>query len=157
MSNRKDIFIDADIANAFAGIPDGWGDFIDWLIDKESKYNSIIVYSNALYHEYDNGNKGCAKETSILSILDRMIQEGRYIKITNKQIESFNSTYCTKFDFTCNYKDRQHFALIFLSDRKMALIKDNKFASDVKRFPKNGSNNFIATIASEPNELNYIG
>jgi hypothetical protein len=155
LNNIKDIFIDADIANSFANAPDGWSDFIDWLIDKESKYNSIIVYSNPLYYEYENGNKGCAKEKSILTILDRMIQEGRYTKITNQQIESFKKNFCSKFDFKCNYKDQQHFPLIFLSQRKMGLIKDSKFFSDIKRFPKFGKNCFVATIASIPTDLDY--
>lgn len=151
----KDIFIDADIANSFPKPSDSIKELINWLIDEDSTANSIIVYSNQLYKEYDDGNKGCVNTNSILYILGTMIKEGRYTKINNKEIQKFMADHCSKFKFSCNYKDRRHFPLIFLSERKMALVKDKKFDSDIRRFPKCGKYNFVAILADDPKDLNY--
>jgi len=152
---RKDIFIDASIANTFPKPSESIKELITWLIDEEGTENSFIVFSTELYKEYAGGNIGCQNQNSILYIINKMMADKRYIKIGKNEIDGFINKYCSKFDFTCNKKDRNHFALIFLSDRKMALIKDKKFSNDVKRFPKNGSKNFVAIVECDPQNLNY--
>jgi hypothetical protein len=139
----KDIFIDTNIANKFAKPPsDNYKALIKWLFENDKDNpanNAILMLSDKLIIEYKSGNNGCTSVSAITSILNAVIQQGRFVKITTKEINDFNRKHITngvKKDLKSNKKDWLHFCLIFLSVRKFGIIGDNKFANDVVNFPK---------------------
>jgi len=158
----KDIFIDSEIANKFADPPNQhYKDFVDWLIkydEKNKQNNAWIVYSNKLYTEYTRGAYHCNKETAIATIIDTMIQQERFTKISAKQISEFQTKHFTKTiwkDLRCKRKgsnDPDHIPVVFLSVRKMALCDDDDLSHDLINFPRFKKD---VKVASSPELLPY--
>ena len=153
----KDIFIDADIANTFANTEDqNKLDLINWLLNNECAF---LVTSNSLRGEYFGGNAGCEKELSIAYIYTQLQKEERLNPIKIDKIKQFQQTHFEWESISCKRSgshDPDHIAAIFLSDRRIALVKDGKFHSDlINFFPKKKVKGKRVTVATCPSKLNY--
>jgi len=157
----KDIFIDADIANRFAKPPDeSYRNLIKWLLKNDKgkpELNAILMLSDKLIGEYKGGNVGCCNVNSIAAILNTVLIELRYVKLKNDDLKHFIKTHITKKIIkdviTCNKKDWWHFPLVFYSDRKMAIVFDNKFRNDLLNFPKFSKG---VSVFENPEEKIYL-
>lgn len=140
---RKDIFIDTEIANTFAGenISEDYKSLIEWLLSED---DASLVSSKYLRTEYFSGNQDCLKVYSISHIYVELQSRGKINLIQPESIEAFKKQFfndTTWKKLNCKRKnscDPLHIITIFLSDRRMALIKDNAFIDDLINFPKFG-------------------
>lgn len=146
---KKDIFIDAQIANKFSGdnLSPEYKALINWLLldDKDNPENNAhLLSSKYLFKEYEGGNRGCQHEFSICHIYSILQGQGRINKVENDQIEAFKTQYFSKSiwdNLNCKQGDSDdplHIIIILLSDRRMALIDDDDFITDLINFPKFG-------------------
>ena len=88
-----------------------------------------LTMSKMLLVEYTrSGNQ------KILVLINELNRKGRYNLIPNQKINSFNKD--RHFKYTCNYKDRSHAKLVFLSYRKKMIANDNALIKDVNSFSK---------------------
>ena len=157
---RKDIFIDAQIANTFAGsnLCQHVKDLIDWLltIDPINHDNEAhLVSSQYIRAEYWGGNNHCLKEYSIVSIYTELQKRDRINFKGKEEIEKFKRENISKKKWgklKSKENDKNHIPLVFLSDRKMVLSNDNSFIEDLINFPKFGND---VKLARTPKDLNY--
>jgi len=153
----KDIFIDADIANTFANTQDSHKvELIEWLLKNKDAY---LVISNALRGEYINGNTDCDKIYSIRCIYFELQKEDRINPISNEEIKKFQQQFFNWGTITCKRKgshDPEHIACIFLSNRRMAIVKDGKFHKDLLNFhPKKKVKGQKLIVTDCASKLNY--
>ena len=156
---KKDIFIDASIANKFAKPNESYRLLIQWLvrIDKENpENNAYLVISDKLKAEYWGGNQCCQHEFGIRHIYAILQREGRLIPYSADTIQDFIKKQVlpnkNRLKIRCGKKDWNHFPLIFFSNRKMAIIQDKAFANAVLNFPPFSKN---VIVAHEPHDLDY--
>jgi len=161
---KKDIFIDADVANKFASTKDEHLlELINWLL--ESKNQSFLMMSDYLRNDCFKGNNHCSKEFSICTIYFQLQKDDRLNVKTKKEIKLFqqkffNKKVWDKLKCTTNKKgdksnDPEHIALILLSDRRIALTEDENLLNGILDFPMKGIGGIKATVAKKPQELNY--
>ena len=153
---KKDIFIDNNIATKFAGTTNvHYQEIANWLMETPDAY---LVISESLRKEYFRSNEHCNKSFSIISIYHTLIAAGRLISKSKQEIELFKNKYFDKKvwrGLRCKRKgsdDPSHMALVYLSDRRMALSDDINFIFDLQNFPRFGSK---VTAASWPSNLDY--
>jgi hypothetical protein len=153
----KDIFIDNSIAKNFSNPLDpSYKHLVTWLMQYQPtkvKDNAHLVWSNKLLREYHATAASARSDTNIVTIVNTLTRQGRFIKISNQQIKEFKREYFKKYivrRFRCNAEDRDHIPTILLSYRKYALIRDQKFIYDVNNFP-----GFTARAADCPEDLPY--
>ena len=154
----KDIFIDNGIAKNFSNPLDpSYKRLVTWLMkydrNKAKGDNAHLVWSNKLLREYYATAANARSNTNIVAIVAKLTGEGRFIKISNKQIKEFKRKHFKKhlvIRFRCNTGDRDHIPTILLSDRKYALIRDHDFIHDIINFP-----GFLARAAARPEDLPY--
>jgi len=154
---RKDIFIDNNIGKNFANPLDPeYKNLIQWLMafnPNNAGKNAYLMVSNKLIAEYQRTSGSASSLTNITVIISKMTQEGRLVKITNEQIKDFKLKYFKKKvvrNFTCNKEDHDHIPVVLLSERKYALSLDDKFISDLIKFP-----GFVVLAAERPEKLPY--
>jgi len=154
---RKDIFIDNNIGKNFANPLDPeYKNLIQWLMafnPNNAGKNAYLMVSNKLIAEYQRTSGSASSLTNITVIISKMTQEGRLVKISNEQIKDFKRKYFKKKvvrNFTCNKEDHDHIPVVLLSDRKYALSLDDKFISDLIKFP-----GFVVLAAERPEKLPY--
>ncbi len=154
---KKDIFIDNNIAKNFSNPLDPeYKKLIKWLMtcdDKNPMQNAYLMLSQKLLIEYGRSARDASSSTNIAVIIDKLISQGRYTKISNQQIKDFKQDYFSKKvirRLTCNKADREHIPVVLLSDRKYALSLDNAFIHDLRNFP-----GFVVLVAKRPQDLPY--
>jgi len=154
---RKDIFIDNNISKNFANPLDPeYKNLIQWLMafnPNNAGKNAYLMVSNKLIAEYIGTSGSASSLTNITVIISKMTQEGRLVKISNEQIKDFKRKYFKKKvvrNFTCNKEDHDHIPVVLLSERKYALSLDDKFISDLIKFP-----GFVVLAAERPEKLPY--
>lgn len=130
---KKDIFIDNNIAKNFTNPADtAYKDLIQWL--KEYGY---LCVSSGILTEYHRSNIGNFGNSAITTIIDILIRKNRLINIKNNQIKEYQNSkvYRQKENqLQSNREDREHIAVVMLSDRKKALTLDKKFEEDLSLF-----------------------
>ena len=154
---RKDIFIDNNIGKNFANPLDPeYKNLIQWLMafnPNNAGKNAYLMVSNKLIAEYQRTSGSASSLINITVIISKRTQEGRLVKISNEQIKDFKRKYFKKKvvrNFTCNKEDHDHIPVVLLSDRKYALSLDDKFISDLIKFP-----GFVVLAAERPEKLPY--
>ncbi|MGC4034900.1 MAG: hypothetical protein QM764_02990 [Chitinophagaceae bacterium] len=155
----KDLFIDANIANKFADPPDeDYKNLTDWLWNFNPNNlpdNARLVVCQKLINDYFDGNRHCAKPSSIVVLYDKMLREGRIDKIKKDQIEQFQAKYFNWKSIRCKTagsSDPCLIPLIFLSVRKLGLSEDIDLIYDIQNLPKWKNK---ATIKDHPSQLTY--
>lgn len=127
MSNttQKDIVIDTNVMRLYDSPKDDvFKKFFHWIRSK-----GILTMSRKLLLEY--GGSGNQK---IFVLINELQRKGRYNLIGNKTLKTF--TRDRHFKYTCNYKDKHHAKLVFLSHRKRLIAFDDRLIGDVNSFPK---------------------
>ena len=156
---KKDIFIDNNIAKNFSNPLDPeYKKLIKWLVEfsldpKKCHNNAYLVVSKKLLAEYYRTMGHAASGNNIAVIINLLNQQGRLIQISNDQIKEFKQKYFTRKVEKClvsNKEDREHIPVVLLSDRKYALTLDEKFTTDLIKFPS-----FTATVGKKPTDIPY--
>ena len=157
---KRDIFIDNNIACRFSNPLDAnIKELLVWLMDNhtiqegDEDDRAILVVSNKLLAEYYRSCSGANGATSIPVLVNRLLQEGRLMKISNEQIKEFKCQYFTKKvvkQLQSNIEDRDHIPVVLLSERKLALTQDQKFAADLQSFP-----GFTVIVSNRPENISY--
>ena len=160
----KDIFIDNNVAKNFATpIDNNYKELINWinnfdkeLIQKEPEKKTEfahLVVSQKLLVEYLKSSKDCSKPNAIPTIINRLTQEGRLLKITSQEITNFTSQNFTKKikkNLLSNNEDHTHIATILLSNRKFCLTYDDNLTKDLINYP-----GYNVTVKKRPEDINY--
>jgi hypothetical protein len=156
----KDIFIDNNIASKFSNPQDKeYIKLTQWLLhfdatDLENKHNyAHLIVSNKLLAEYYRSSLNALSNTAIPIIIDKLIKDGRLIKISNNQIKEFKEAHFSKKvekKLTCNNEDREHIPVVLLSHRKYAISYDDNFIHDIINFP-----GFVVSAAKRPEHIPY--
>jgi len=157
---KKDIFIDNNVASKFSNPQDKeYIKLTQWLLkfddkDIENKDNyAHLVVSNKLLNEYCRSAQNATSNTSIPIIINKLLQDGRLVKISNEEIKIFRTTHFTKTverKLRSNSEDRDHIPLILLSDRKYALTLDDNLKYDLENF-----SGFSCKVEKKPENLPY--
>lgn len=157
---KRDIFIDNNIACRFANpIDPHYKELVSWLIENhvipenQEDDRAYLVVSNKLLNEYLSSCRGAPATNAIPNIVNKLLRDGRLIKISNKQISEFKTTYFTKTverKLTSNAEDRNHIPVVLLSERRMALTNDEKFTYDLVNFP-----GFTVIVSDRPERIPY--
>jgi hypothetical protein len=157
---RKDIFIDNNIASKFSNPQDKeYIKLTEWLmfydqndIDNKDNYAHLVV-SKKLLVEYSRSALNAKSDTSIPSIIDKLLRENRLTIVSNQQIKDFQAVHYTKAvlgKLRSNNEDREHLPLVLLSDRKFALSYDDNFIYDLINF-----SGFTVLVKKRPEEIPY--
>ncbi len=163
---KKDIFIDATLASKFVSTKDPLLiELINWLDDNTQKGDDIhyLLATDYIRKEYYDGNQNCSQYYCMGMIYSRLQQQERLNLKTKKEIEAFQKKYFTKKiwnkHLTCktNCKgeksnDPEHIASILMSDRKIAIIEEDAFRTDLVTFPVLGEE---VTAVDCPSKVNY--
>lgn len=139
---KKDIFIDAQIANTFPKPPNKHiEELIKWLIkydDNNLQNNAYLIINPKLLLEYTGGNQGCSSPKSILSIMTVLKSKDRLINISTKDIKKIYSKHRKQIDKIKITKiDKEFHIPTLLSEqceRKIALIGDKPFLNAILNF-----------------------
>jgi hypothetical protein len=153
--NKKDIFIDNNIAKNFGNPQDPeYKKLQKWLMNNNvTEPKSYLVVSKKLLAEYYRSVGQSYHENSIPNIINKLTQEGRLITISNEEIKEFKRQHFTnkvKRQFTCNKEDQEHIPVVLLSDRKYVLTLDQNFTDDLLNFP-----GFSVFVCAKPQDLPY--
>jgi len=158
---KKDLFIDNNVASKFSNPQDKeYIKLTTWLMKYDNTkgnkedYAHLIV-SQKLLGEYYRSAQGAKSNTSIPIIIDKLLREGRLVKISNREIKDFKSVHFTKGverSLRSNKEDREHIPVVLLSERKYAISYDENFTFDLVNF-----SGFKATVAKRPEDINYSG
>jgi len=151
----KDIFIDNQCALRFSNPPnEEYKKLLKWLLTNnhdEPEKNAYLAVSKKLIGEYQRSCSPVSFRQNISTIINTLTTENRLNLITNEDIKKFKSLHFKKhIRLTCNYEDREHIPVVLLSDRKYALIQDNKFIKDLINFPR-----FRVIAKSSPELIPY--
>jgi len=157
---RKDIFVDNNVASKFSNPQDKeYIKLTEWLMfydqnDTENKDNyAHLVVSKKLLVEYSRSALNSKSDTSIPSIVDKLLRENRLTIVSNQQIKDFQAVHYTKVvlrKLRSNNEDREHLPLVLLSDRKFALSYDDNFIYDLINF-----SGFTVLVKKRPEEIPY--
>jgi len=157
---RKDIFIDNNIASKFSNPQDKeYIKLTEWLMfydqnDSLNKDNyAHLVVSKKLLVEYSRSSLNAISDTSIPSMVDKLLREDRLIIVSNQQIKDFQTIHYSKAvlrKLRSNNEDREHLPLVLLSDRKFALSYDDNFIYDLLNFA-----GFIVVVKKRPEEIQF--
>ena len=126
---RKDIFVDTNIACKFAKPTKEQVEFLKWL-----ENSGYLMVSQKLLIEY---NKSC-NIPLFKAIIGKLSSTNRLVRISNDEIKIFKRQHFSKRitkRLQSNHQDREHIPIVLLSDRKIAITEDDKFASDLVVFP----------------------
>ena len=123
----KDIVLDTNVIRLYDKPKDPViAQLFAWLVS-----SGTLAVSQKLVNEYyGTGNRQVA---ALLLFLGR---EVRLQRISTSAISKFASD--RHYQYTCNYKDRDHARLTFLSTRKKLVSFDGKLVKDVNGFRKVG-------------------
>ncbi len=157
---RKDIFIDSCITCKFSNPQDKeYIKLTTWLmyyngsdISNKDNYAHLIV-SKKLLVEYHRSALNAKSDTSIPSIIDKLLREDRLIVISNQKIKALQAAYFSKSvlrKLRSNKEDREHIPLVLLSERKFALSYDDNFIYDLVNF-----SGFSVLVKKRPEQIPY--
>lgn len=154
----KDIFIDNNIAKNFANPADEeYKRLIEWLqaFEEGSQDNAFLVVSRKLLMEYIRSSQNAALDnTNIQVIIALLTRQGRLNSIINEDIKNFKAKHFTKAvekRLRSNSEDRDHIPAVLLSERKMALTRDDNFLHDLLNFPGFSG----VRVAKRPQDIPY--
>jgi hypothetical protein len=151
---RKDLFIDNNTTQYFSNpIDDGYKKLIEWLktYSEKEEDDAYLVVSPFLIKEYNESNRYPNSRTNIVQIIADLTKEERLTHFSKKEIEAYQKEHFTKKVLkkllTKETKDVNHIPIVLMSDRKMALTKDNNFTHDLELFD--------AIVGKHPDELAF--
>jgi hypothetical protein len=121
----KDIVLDTNVMRLY----DKPKDQIFVLLFKWLRTKGTLTMSRKMLNEYGGSGK-----QPIFVLINELQREGRYNLVTNQALQNFNAD--RHFNYTCNFKDRNHARLVFLSYRKLLVAFDDKLTEDVNKFKK---------------------
>lgn len=154
---KKDIFIDNNIAKNFSNpMDEEYKRLIRWLMTYDpgnSSVNAILVVSNKLLAEYNRTAMNATTGTNSHVIINKLMSEGRLVKISNPAIKEFKQKFFSKKtekSLRSNKADHDHIPVVLLSDRKYALSLDDNFIYDLRHFP-----GFTVLVEKRPEKLPY--
>ena len=160
----KDIFIDNNVAKNFATpIDENYKALIIWINDYDSELVdkdpvkkddfAHLVVSQKLLVEYLNSSKDCSKLNAMPSIINRLTQQGRIIKKSKAEINTFTAKHFSKKligSLLSNHEDHCHIVTVLLSNRKLCLTYDENLAKDLNNFP-----GYTVLVEKRPEKLLY--
>ncbi len=121
----KDIVIDTNVIRLYDTPADPrFKALFIWL----SSSGTLSVSKKLLNEYFGTGNRLLAP------LINRLIAGKRFVAIESSEIKAF--TLDRHFRYTCNYKDRWHARLVFLTTRKRLVSFDIPLVKDVNRFRK---------------------
>jgi hypothetical protein len=123
--NQRDIVIDNNIMSLYDSPKD---ENIKMLFRWLREEGTLTASKNLIKEYRQSGNQ------KLVILINELNRKGRYLLITKSEIDSFKID--RHFNYTCNYKDREHAKLVFLSIRKRLIANDNKLVHDVNSFKK---------------------
>jgi len=157
----KDIFVDTQIANKYFPKPIGhFEEFVKWLQKRDVEHpenDAYLVVSPYLITEYFKSSSGGSYKSgsSITAIYNLLQSQGRLNPKSKQDIEAFQKKHFTptiKKAVKKAKKDCNHIPIIFLSNRKLALIEDKEFCKALNCFNKF---HHLLTVAQSPEKLPY--
>lgn len=146
---EKDVFVDVQIANRFAGANDtSYKQLIQHLLagDKNNPESCVLILSTKLINKYFAGSmvgKEGVSPTSIRYILAYCIHNELFNSIGDDVVNGFyKKQFLTKgkkrmkkskngYNVKVNEEDKYLFPLVFFSKRKKAIIRDKNFRDAV--------------------------
>lgn len=145
-SQKPDLFVDSNLSRHFARpVRAEYREFIEWL----GREGHLIV-CRSLIKEYITAVRGATAPTTLAVIVERLQRVGRLRRITKEELTAFRFSKRVERRLQSNRADHDFIKLVLLSDRKLGLSEDRKFACDVNNFP-----GYDARVASTPSEINY--
>ena len=121
---HKDIVIDTNVMRLYASAKDKtFKVFFRWL-----RFEGTLTMSRKLLTEYGRSNQ------NILILVNELQRKGRYNLISNDDLQSYDGD--RHFNYTCNYKDKLHARLVFLSKRKRLISFDIRLSNDVNSYKR---------------------
>jgi len=121
----KDILIDTPCAKNLSNpMNDHYKKFAVWL-HKEG----ALTLNKKLVGEYNRGNQ------TLGIIIDKLIKEGRWTNITNKQIKEFDIPKKLEKKLRSNKPDRPHLISVLLSERMLCVTEDVNLNTDINAYP----------------------
>ncbi len=100
---KKDIFIDNNVASKFTNPKDKeylkltqWLMFYDQSNVENKDQHAHLVVSKKLLVEYRRSALNAKSDTSIPSIVDKLLREDRLIFVSNQQIKDFQNVHYSK-------------------------------------------------------------
>jgi hypothetical protein len=142
----KDILIDNMIAKNFCNpISEDYKKIIRWL----QKDGSLVVCTQLL-KEYSRSTAMCESPTNIWVIIEMQKREGRLNKIENSTIKAFVFPKQIIKKLRSHNKDWCIIKTVLLSDRKIALCKEDDVIFDILNFP-----GYSCCVGKNPSLINY--
>jgi hypothetical protein len=140
---HKDIFLDSNIVKNFSNPLDiEYKKLFQWI-----STIGYLVVSQKLLVEYGRTNQN-------LSVLvNKLLADGRLIKFESKELNKIKFKKSILKTLKSNTEDQLHMKVILLSDRKIAIIIDKNFRSDVNNYPK--FKGIKPQAVARPEEINY--
>lgn len=97
-----------------------------------------------------SGGGGATAPTTLAVIVGRLQRVGRLRRISKGELTAFRFPKRVERRLQSNRADHDFIKLVLLSDRKLGLSEDRKFAHDVNSFPGHD-----ARVAAAPSEIDY--
>ena len=145
-SPRPDLFVDSNLSRHFAKpVRAEYRELIQWL-DGEGH----LVVCGSLISEYFTAVRGATAPTTLAVIVGRLQRVGRLRRISKGELTAFRFPKRVERRLQSNRADHDFIKLVLLSDRKLGLSEDRKFAHDVNSFPGHD-----ARVAAAPSEIDY--
>ena len=127
MTNRllKDVVVDTNVIRLYETPDDPIiKAFFLWIRD----HGTLTVSKKLLVEYFGIGNRDLA------GLINRLSVVGRLKQIDASYLRAFSDD--RHYTYTCNYKDRWHARLVFLSVRKLLVAGDKNLINDVNGFRK---------------------
>ena len=139
----KDVFFDTNLSsNLINPVAKEYKDFLNWLFDV-----GALVMTNKLEVEYGRGDQ------NLIVVIHKLTIEGRLNRINNRALSSYSFPKRIERRLLSNNADRVHIKCVILSNRKMAIVGDNKLQRDINNLPRIGGVKPVAE--NSPSMLNY--
>ena len=138
----EDIVIDTDCFYVPKGNP-AFKQLFEWLSSK-----GTLTVSQKLLNEYSRTGS-----PFIAVLLDRLGRDDRLLRVQTQELKAFKMN--KHYRFSCNYEDRWHARLVFVSYRKLLVSLDKRLVKDVNRFKK--VDGIEPKACRCPNQAFYLG
>lgn len=144
---RPDLFIDANVSGHITKPPnDRYRGLIDWLSEE-----GYLVVCRSLLNEYVDAVRGSSLWT-LPAIVDRLTRAGRLVRFGKRDIRSFRIKERLLKKLLSNRSDHDYIKIVMMSDRNLALSRDNALRRDINDFPR-----YKARAYKDPGDFDYRG
>ena len=127
----RDILVDNSVAHAFANPVDPeYKRFIRWIVQK-----GVLVVTQRLIREYTASSAGCAANTSLPALVDHLTRHGRLAICGKAKLAEFKIRKHVRRRLRSNWQDHDSIKAVMLSNRKLALCKDQNLCHDINNYP----------------------